>query len=197
MRPSVNQMKTIQLDEIYQIHTDHLPTELLSDEGLFEKMWDLHPDEFHQLMIHGKLVKTPRWQQAYNKDYRYSGSKNNALPIPEVLQPFYQWSQQQIDTRLNGLLLNWYDGELDHYIGKHRDSIQGLEDDSPIVTISFGERRVFRMRPWKGKGYIDIPVENGSVVVIPFDTNQAWTHEVPNSKRLTGKRISLTIRAFK
>ncbi|MGD1908365.1 MAG: hypothetical protein ACFB0C_20575 [Leptolyngbyaceae cyanobacterium] len=53
----------------------------------------------------------------------------------------------------------WDDGNLGHHIGKHRDSIQNLRPDSPIVTVSLEQSRVLRLRPWKGKGYQDFPVE--------------------------------------
>ncbi len=67
---------------------------------------------------------------------------------------------------------------------------------SPIVTLSLGEERVFRMRPYRGQGKIDVVVSHGAVVVIPFAANQLWTHEVPNFKRYQNRRISLTLRAF-
>jgi alkylated DNA repair dioxygenase AlkB len=95
------------------------------------------------------------------------------------------------------MLALWYDGSLGHYIGKHRDSTIDLIKGAPIVTISLGESRTFRMRPHKGIGFQDFVVDNGSVCVIPYATNEKWTHEVPPSRRLQGKRISLTMRAFK
>ncbi|HEY0255473.1 MAG TPA: alpha-ketoglutarate-dependent dioxygenase AlkB, partial [Kofleriaceae bacterium] len=68
---------------------------------------------------------------------------------------------------------------------------------SPIVTVSLGAERVFRMRRWKGDNSPqDIPTGNGTVIVLPYDVNLAWTHEVPHSARATGRRISITARAF-
>ena len=43
---------------------------------------------------------------------------------------------------------------------------------------------------------MDIPVPDGSVLVIPWATNERWTHEVPRTKAAVGRRISLTFRAF-
>ena len=56
----------------------------------------------------------------------------------------------------------------------------------PIVTMSLGEERVFRLRPWKGAGFIDFPVRNGTVIVMPYVTNKHWTHEVPHFSRPYG-----------
>ncbi|MEO0732591.1 MAG: alpha-ketoglutarate-dependent dioxygenase AlkB, partial [Bacteroidota bacterium] len=166
------------------------------DEARFAELWDSHPAEYHTVVMRGREVKTPRWQQAYGHNYQYSGSRNNALPISERLRPFLEWSQQNVDPRLNGLLLNWYDGEQDHYIGAHRDSTLGLLPASPIVTISLGEERVFRMRPYGGSGYQDFTVRDGDVLVIPAVTNERWTHEVPKFKRYRGRRISVTLRGY-
>jgi len=93
-------------------------------------------------------------------------------------------------------LLNWYDGQQGHYIGAHRDDTRDLHKDSPIVTISLGQERIFRMRRIGQKGFKDFTVRNGEVLVIPWDTNLKWTHEVPSFKKYIGKRISITLRAY-
>jgi len=69
-------LRRIPLDEKHSIFLGFLPEELTCDDSLFQKLWGLHPDEFHDIRIHGKLLKTPRWQQAYNRNYQYSGSSN-------------------------------------------------------------------------------------------------------------------------
>jgi alkylated DNA repair dioxygenase AlkB len=156
----------------------------------------MHPEKYYEIMIHGRLVKTPRWQQAYGVDYHYTHATNVALPIPPPLVPFLAWANTVIDGRLNGILINWYDGRLKHYIGKHRDSTKHMVDGSPIVTISFGESRTFRLRPWKKKGYRDFPADDGKVFVMPYETNRKWTHEVLHATGSFGRRISVTARAF-
>jgi hypothetical protein len=76
--------------------------------------------------MHGRPIKTPRWQQAYGADYHYTGRTNAALSVPAILEPLHHWARQAIDDRLNGLLLNWYDGALGHYIGPHHDSTKKM-----------------------------------------------------------------------
>ncbi len=185
------------LDEESVIYFSDKIKEFMFSSSEFDEIWNIHPKEFHNVKMYGKEVLTPRWQQAYGKNYNYSGSKNNALPIPQILLFFLSWSQKNIDHRLNGLLLNWYDGKKDHYIGAHRDDTRDLLINSPIVTISLGEERLFRLRPFKGKGFKDISIKNGEVIVIPWNTNLKWTHEVPSFKKYTKKRISITLRAYK
>jgi len=187
---------THSLDEGHTLLAGRLPDRLIPDEPGFEALWNLHPNEYHEIKMHGRLVKTPRWQQAYGKDYRYTGRLNRAMPVPDLLGSYLTWARDTIHPRLNGLLLNWYDGRRGHYIGRHRDSPAGMIRDTPIVTMSLGEERTFRLRPWRGDGKVDFPVTHGTVMVMPYATNQFYTHEVPASKRLTGRRISITLRAF-
>lgn len=173
-----------------------LPPALQLDAPSFEALWRLHPAEYHEIQMYGRPVKTPRFQQAYGADYHYTGRVNRALPLPEILAPYLAWGQGAIDARLNGVLLNWYDGALEHYIGPHRDSTVGMREGAPIVTISLGETRTFRLRPWKQPGKVDFPATDGAVFVLPYATNLAWTHEVPASKRQCGRRVSITLRGF-
>ena len=183
------------LDDLFRLWEGDL-AQPLSGEEVFDEIWNLHPEEYHDVKMHGKLVKTPRWQQAFNRDYQYTGSLNNALPVPQQLDPYWEWAKSEIDGRLNGILVNWYDGSLGHYIGRHRDKATSLIPGAPIVTISLGDSRKFRLRPWRGKGFKDFDASNGRVFILPYDTNENWTHEVPASKRQTGRRISITLRAF-
>ena len=97
------------------------------------------------------------------------------------------------------MLLNWYDGALGHYIGPHRDSTKNMVADSPIVTISLGEERTFRLRPWSAErktAALDFPARHGTVFVMPWETNLSFTHEIPKTSRAAGRRISITLRAF-
>lgn len=184
------------LEDSCLIHTGRLPAKLNLDSSAFESLWKLHPTEYHTIKIMGRLVKTPRWQQAYGMDYYYTGRMNIARPVPRLLTTLLAWAQEMIDERLNGILVNWYDGSLKHYIGKHRDSIKNMMRDTPIVTISFGEERVFRLRPKHGTGHKDYPARDGSVFIMQYETNRLWTHEVPHLRRFTGRRISVTLRGF-
>jgi alkylated DNA repair dioxygenase AlkB len=177
--------------------TGVLPAELVWDQDRFGEVWELHPEAKHVINMPGGPVETPRWQQAYGADYRYTGRINTALPTPAILEPLREWSQGAIDPRLNSLLLNWYEGS-GHYIGPHRDDTRDMMHGAPIVTISFGEVRVFRLTRGQGeaKQTRDFEATNGSVFVLPYDTNLTWKHAVPKSARYRGRRISVTLRGF-
>lgn len=201
-------MNEVQLDEEHVVYVGEAPAALLPepDSEAFELWWALRPDEVGEILMFGRSVATPRWQRAYGHDYRFSGQTSPAHPVPLVFAGCLGWAQT-LDARLNGLLLNWYDAEHQHYIGPHRDSRVGLVPSSPIVTVSVGSARTFRLRPHQGtgnrptsdpsgRGFVDLRLEHGTVVVLPWETNLAYTHEVPHFAYHTGRRISLTARAF-
>jgi alkylated DNA repair dioxygenase AlkB len=184
------------LDSTHRFYTGSLPGDLLPGSKQFDVLWALHPPAPPLILIHGREVPAPRFQQAFGHDYRFSGRVSEALPVRPELEPFLTWARRAIDPGLNGLLVNWYEPGLGHYIGAHRDKTKGLIVGAPIVTISLGGARDFRLRPWKGKGFRGFPATDGSVFVLPYDSNAAWTHEVPHAARHTGRRISVTLRAF-
>lgn len=172
------------LDERHCFSTGRVPEDLVLTPEHLEILWSLHPPQYHRIKIHGRVVATPRWQQAYGADSHYTGRVNEALPTPPLLAPLLEWAQAAIDGRLG------------HSIGAHRDSTKHMVAGTPIVTVSLGEERAFRLRPWKGSGYRDFRATHGSVFIMPYDTNQAWMHEVPHAANYRGHRISITLGAF-
>jgi alkylated DNA repair dioxygenase AlkB len=189
--------KWIDLDGQNGVWLGCLPSECRWGPTEFENVWKLHPESFEQIRMFGKLVAAPRWSEAYGQDYRYAGTLHRASPVPDMLAPLLAWSKMQVDERFNGVLVNWYDGSLGHKIGPHRDDEKELVTGAPIITMSFGETRTFRLRRWRGcRNIHDIEVVDNSVLVLPYATNMGFTHEVPTFKRHPGQRISVTIRAF-
>ena len=185
----------------------NLPGRLMPGLQEFERLWRLHPARPPEILIHGRRVLTPRWQEIYGADYHFTGSRHVARPVPPDFEPWLEWAREMIEPRLNGIVVNWYDAALGHYIGRHRDSTKNMVRGTPIVMISLGQTRMFVLRRWKGEEKVELPVVSGAVVVIPYETNLRWTHEVKRPSRgATGNsesgradarfRISITLRAF-
>lgn len=57
-----------QLDGNHKFWAGNLPDDLYLTEEEFNILWNIHPCNFHEIKMHGRLVKTPRWQQAYGID---------------------------------------------------------------------------------------------------------------------------------
>jgi hypothetical protein len=49
-------------------------------------------------------------------------------------------------------------------------TVVGIVPGSPIVTISFGQERIFRLRPYKARGCQDFIARNVTVFVMPQET---------------------------
>lgn len=186
------------LTDSSRLFIGRLPTGLATSGDAFDALWHQQPRERPWIVIHGRRVQIPRNQQAYGADYAFSGQVSHALPVPELLAPYLGWAREAVDERLNGLLVNWYDAATADYIGAHHDKTKGLVTGSPIVTISCGASRTLRLSRGRGanREVRDFPAVAGSVFVMPWDTNRVWKHEVPHFARDTGRRISITLRAF-
>ncbi|MFK8163369.1 MAG: hypothetical protein AB8H12_12980 [Lewinella sp.] len=68
---------TVSLDGTGHViyRTDFPVADLLQTK--LEALWALHPEEFHTLLMHGKEVKTPRWQWTHEipKMKKYLGRR--------------------------------------------------------------------------------------------------------------------------
>ena len=189
--------------EAHELSSDHcvyrgkLP-DSLSTVGLFPQLWSLKPDTRSFVKMPSGPVAVPRYDKAFGEDYAFRGQMALADPIPAALQPFLDWVRETVEPTANGIFMNWHEASEGHYHGKHRDSVKGLIQGTPITTISFGEARIFRVRQWKGdkKARFDFNFHDRDVIVIPWETNLNWTHEIPKLKSNVGRRISITIRSF-
>lgn len=87
-----------------------------------------------------------------------------------------------------------------HYIGTHRDDEKQLIKGSPIVTISLGEERKFRIRENSIKIVKDVMTKNGIVLVMGGNFQKDFKHEIVKINVEKGKkvnlRISITLRQF-
>lgn len=172
-----------------------LPKELEKD---FKTVWNLHPEERGKVHVFGEKT-IPRYQQAYLNDYTFSGVNSQALPLPNILQDYLDWVNTLYETNFNQVLVNWYENGL-HFIGSHRDDERQLVRNSPIVTISLGAERTFRIRDNDKKIVKDIVTKDGIVLVMGGTFQKDFKHEIVkiNGKKgeSVGPRISLTFRQF-
>jgi alkylated DNA repair dioxygenase AlkB len=167
----------------------------------FNILWNMHPVEYGKVKIYGKVLNTPRWQQTYGHEYKFSGINHEALPIPEEFYPYMTWVNSLDYGEYNQMLVNWYENGL-HYIGKHSDDENNMEKGSPIISISLGATRKFRLRKKSEKGiFKDISMTDGLVLVMGGAFQTELTHEVPKiigeKGNNVGKRINITFRQFK
>jgi len=195
-------------DETSWIDVFQLPEELLPSKEEFEELWDLHPEEHAKVMMYGKLIPVPRFQQSYGKSYSFSGVKHEALPIPPILQKFLDYANytsysDTYSAKFNMVLVNWYrDGK--DYIGPHSDDERELvtnsEGETVVFSISLGQKRVFRLLPKNPQNIEkEITMENGCCIVMGGTTQKTHKHSVPKMalSKASERRINITFRIFK
>lgn len=129
--------------------------------------------------------------------YEYSNQQALAQDMPDWLVELMESVNADLGTSFNAVLVNHYaDGS--QYISKHRDSEKGLVPKSPVAAISVGATRTFRVREWPtGKKVADVPMPDGSLLVMLGPFQKMYTHEVPIEKKIKGERYSITFREHK
>lgn len=152
----------------------------------------------------GKKFIVPRRHQSYGKDYRFSGVLHPGLPIPACLDALLSDVQDLYETPFDQVLVNWYQDGTD-YIGLHADNESQIQPGAPIVTVSLGETRTFRVREKcsNGKWQVarDFTLVHGTVLAMGGEFQRTHKHEVPRVNGLKGRgmgrRISVTFRLFR
>lgn len=148
------------------------------------------------LTVFNKEHKIPR-KQIYMGDegtgYRYS----NQLFLPEpwhgsvlnLKNTLNNW----FSTQFNAVLLNWYrDGE--DKMGWHSDDEPELGYSPAIASISLGAVRKFKIRENSTKQVTDLPLANGSCLLMTGRSQENYQHSLPVQKRVVDGRINLTFR---
>lgn len=179
---------------------------------LFEKLWNMHPEERALVNTPRGPTEIPRLQMTYgDKPYSFSGFVHEVRPITPFLQEFIDYANRVCEAYLkphekqfNMVFINWYkDGS--EYIGKHSDDEKQLATTSNgetlVFSISFGATRTFRIHPKeKGKANMDFELRNGDALLMGGLCQKHFKHSVPKISgkkgQKVGRRINLTFRIF-
>ena len=137
--------------------------------------------------------------------YKFSGQIIKTGELSSKLKEILDKVNTDFNKEYNGILVNvYYSGE--DYISAHSDDEKELKK-SEVIAISFGQSRIFRVRP-KDRNLViegekskrhktpvyDISTENGQLIIMKGDFQKEFTHEIPPEKNKDGIRISLTFR---
>ena len=103
----------------------------------------------------------------------------------------------------NACLVNWYHPE--HTIGLHADDEREMDEDFPIMSLSWGGPRRFLLRPKKHvtnycQKVTEVLLQDGDWIVMGGLCQREFKHEVPKLRQrdgLVSDRISWTIRKMK
>ncbi|KAJ8971818.1 hypothetical protein NQ317_002935 [Molorchus minor] len=155
--------------------------------------------------VFGKWHEIPRQQVAYGDEgmkYTFSGVTIKAKPWIPILIDVRDMLHTISGYQYNFVLINRYRNGKDH-IGEHRDDEKEMDKNTPIASLSLGEKRTFVLKHRdariKRPSRRDIPpvkieLEHGSLLLMNPPTNEYWYHSVPPRKSAKGVRINLTFR---
>lgn len=163
----------------------------------FTNLWNLQPTDYNTVMIMNREVKIPRKQASYMRDYSFSGKTVKMQEdVPAYFKDVLEWVNSLGYGCFNQIFVNWY-ATGKNYIGKHSDDEADLVRNSPILSISLGGTRTFRLTSKNGeKIKKDYSLQNHSVIVMGGKCQQEFKHEITKTMKLAGKRINLTFRQF-
>ena len=176
-------------------HYESLPDDLKFNENDIQEIWNLKPETRGKVTVFNKTFDTPRFQQSYGIDYAFSGNVAKALHIPKIFNKYLDFFSNKYNVNFNMILVNWYENG-DHYIGMHSDDEKQMIPYSPVITISLGETRKFKIQDKKTKEITTFEFKNNEFITMGGTFQKTHKHGVPKQKNKNG-RISITMRAFR
>ena len=124
-------------------------------------------------------------------------SNINTENLSESVKYILDLAKQEVnDDGLNHCVCTLYRDSNDS-LAFHKDKILDLEEDSLILSISFGAARPIVFKEKNGKKEQTILLQPGSLLAIGKKTNQQWAHAIPKLDTPVEPRISLSIRHIK
>lgn len=151
--------------------------------------------EQHDITVFGRTYPQPRLVEWFGPcDYHYSGITLKAQPFRDIVLKVRDRVQQITSVAFNSCLTNFYRDGADT-VGWHSDDEPLFDPHEPIISVSFGADRQFKMRlkrdPTQQRVFT---LTHGDILSMPSGTQSNWQHCVPRTKRPVGSRINLTFR---
>jgi alkylated DNA repair dioxygenase AlkB len=152
-----------------------------------------------QINMFGKQIFLPRysaWHGDGDKPYTYSGLTLTPKPWNKGLLYIKNTIDSIAGVKFNSVLMNWYrDG--DDYINWHTDAEKELGKNPVIGSVNFGATRRFLIRRIDdNKEKVEIPLKNGTLLIMKGELQHFWKHSVPKEKKVKEDRFNLTFRVI-
>jgi len=152
------------------------------------------------LTIRGRQIPLPRltaWYGDSGTTYTYSGIQMEPHPWTELLMRIKTRVEAVSGADYNSVLLNLYRSGRDS-VSWHQDNEPELGEDPVIASASFGATRIFQMRHLtRNIQPVEIPLSDGSLLVMRGSTQRCWEHRVPKIRQAVRDRVNLTFRTIR
>jgi alkylated DNA repair dioxygenase AlkB len=188
--------------EVYHIPNYYTPQQSKMFMGALKDKVKWQQDK---IKMYGKDHNIPRltsWYSLGGLSYTYSGINMSPNKIDfDELSLIHSGligmlNLIGINESLNSVLLNLYRDGKDS-VSWHQDDESELGINPTIVSLTFGATRVFKLRHKESKLTIDVPLSEGSLLIMTGETQHHWEHSVPKTTKELGQRINLTFRTIK
>jgi alkylated DNA repair dioxygenase AlkB len=168
-----------------------------SDESLENIIKDLAwRQDF--ITMYGKTHPLPRktaWHGEAGITHSYSGINMVAIEWTPVLCKLKHQLEMDLGVKFNSVLINLYRDGNDH-MSYHSDDEKELGQNPTIASLSYGETRSFQLKHKfdKSKKTFNLPISNGSLVVMKNELQHFWMHKIAKTAKPIGPRVNLTFR---
>ena len=167
----------------------------------------LHGSPFH-LFNTLKLDSATKYSHFFSKSKRSAAYYGNyPYSYGEISHPSQPFSDNEYllkiisyvevvlpGLKFNSALVHKYDSG-ESYIPHHSDDEDEIENDSKIITISFGETRFIEFRNTVNSSIRTQRLNHGDVFIMDKASQGVYTHSIPQDLKIPlGIRISITLR---
>ncbi len=165
-------------------------------QQLFKQLRQSLAWQQEKIFVYGRWLNVPRlmsWYGDKQAEYKYSGVNHQPLPWTEDLLAVKQKIQSFYPSEFNSVMANLYRDGNDS-MGCHADDEKELGENPIIASLSLGEQRLLRFRHQQTKEKLDVPLNNGDLLIMAGEIQHHWHHELPKTKKSKAERINLTFR---
>ncbi|MEM7042079.1 MAG: alpha-ketoglutarate-dependent dioxygenase AlkB [Pseudomonadota bacterium] len=146
------------------------------------------------VQLFGRRLPAPRltaWYGAHG--YSYSGIHHKPAALTPLLAELTSAMEDLAGSSFNSVLVNLYRSGSDS-MGWHSDDESALGPEPAIASLSLGAERLFHFRHREPRDKITVSLKHGSCLLMRGPCQACWQHQLPKTRRASGKRINLTFR---
>jgi alkylated DNA repair dioxygenase AlkB len=114
--------------------------------------------------------------------------------LPAVLADAAARAADVTGTPFNSVGLNFYRDGRDS-VAPHNDHLYEIIAGYPIALISLGATRLMTIRSkTRPRRIFDLDLEDGSLLLMSYETQLHYNHGIPKTRTVIGPRISVALR---
>ena len=129
--------------------------------------------------------------------YSYGRTYHAAKPVPTFPSPvheIYKLTNTVFANHFNSLMIHYYENG-DSYIPSHADDEPGIAVNSVILSISFGQSRMFVVSSKTDpSARFKYRLKHGDILLMSHHSQEHFNHEINPSTSSMSARVSLTFR---